>query len=116
ENYAMKNNSVALPEHRESLTAFFWWTAWATVTERPGKNITYTSNWPSEPLVGNSPPASTFLWSAFSIVFLLAGIGLLGWHYAVSHGRGEEAHALPEKDPMRTVQVTPSMNAVAKYF
>ena len=53
EAYAMMNNTVPDAEYRRALTAFFWWTAWATVTERPGSHITYTNNWPSEPLVGN---------------------------------------------------------------
>src|SRR5687768_11553106 len=80
ENYAMKNDTVADPENRRLMSAFFWWTAWAAATERPGTGITYTNNWPSEPLIGNRPPASTFLWSAFSVTLLLAGIGALGWH------------------------------------
>lgn len=117
EAYAMRNNTVADPEHRRLMSAFFWWTAWAATTERPDSHITYTNNWPHEPLVGNQPPASTFLWSAFSITFLLAGVGLLGWHYAVTHGREErEPHVLPSFDPLRHVVQTPSMLAVAKYF
>ena len=116
EAYAMKNDTVPDPEHRRVLSAFFWWTSWAAATERPGSAITYTNNWPSEPLVDNRPPASTFLWSAFSVTFLLAGIGLLGWHHAVTHGRTEEPRRLPEFDPMRHVIATPSMLATAKYF
>jgi nitric oxide reductase subunit B len=116
ENYAMKNGTVPDPEHRRALSAFFWWTAWAATTERPGRNVTYTNNWPSEPLVGNRPPASTFVWSAFSVIFLLAGIALLGWHRAVSHARGEEVCDLPVRDPLRNMVVTPSMSATAKYF
>jgi nitric oxide reductase subunit B len=116
EAYAMKNNTVPDAELRRVLPAFFWWTAWAAVTERPGSANTYTNNWPAEPLVGNRPPTSTFLWSAFSVTFLLAGIALLGWHYAVTHGRGEEPHRLPEFDPMRHLRATPSMLATAKYF
>ncbi len=116
EAYAMKNDTVPDAEHRRLLTAFFWWTAWATVTERPDDTITYTNNWPSEPLVGNRPPASTFLWSAFSVTFLLIGVALLGWHYAVTHGRGEAPHRLPATDPMLEIRVTPSMRATAKYF
>ena len=116
EAYAMKNGTVPDPEHRRVLSAFFWWTAWATATERPGDTVTYTNNWPSEPLIDNRPPPSMFLWSAFSVTFLLAGIGLLGWHYAVTHGRSEEPHRLPEFDPMRHVKATPSMQATAKYF
>jgi len=116
EAYAMKNDTVPDAEHRRVLSAFFWWTAWAAATERPGGTVTYTNNWPSEPLIDNRPPSSTFLWSAFSVTFLLAGIGLLGWYYAVTHGREEERHRLPEFDPMRRIVVTPSMLATAKYF
>ena len=116
EAYAMKNGTVPDPEHRRLLSAFFWWTAWAATTERPGDTITYTNNWPSEPRVGNAPPASTFLWSVFSVTFLLAGVGLLGWHYSVTHGRAEESHRLPALDPLRNLQATPSMRATAKYF
>ncbi len=116
ENYAMKNGTVAAAEDRRALSAFIWWTAWAATTERRPDAVTYTNNWPSEPLVGNRPPATTFLWSAFSVTFLLAGIALLGWHHAVTHGRREEPHTLPRTDPLRTVVVTPSMVATAKYF
>jgi nitric oxide reductase subunit B len=115
EAYAMKNNTVRSAEHRRVLSAFFWWTSWATVTHRPGDTITYTNNWPSEPLVDNRPPSSTYLWSAFSVMFLLAGIALLGWHYAVTHERNE-THWLPATDPMRSLKATPSMLATAKYF
>lgn len=114
--YAMKNDTVPDAEHRRALSAFFWWAAWATVTERPGSDITYTNNWPGEPLVGNSPPASLFLWSAFSVILLLAGIALLGWHHAATAGRERETQELPATDPMSRVQVTPSMKAAATYF
>jgi nitric oxide reductase subunit B len=116
ENYAMKNDTVPDAAHREALSAFFWWTAWAATTERPGREVTYTNNWPAEDLVGNRPPSTTFVWSAFSVIFLLAGIALLGWHRAVSHGRGQEYCDLPSSDPLRQVTVSPSMRATAKYF
>ena len=35
------------------MSAFFWWTAWAASTNRPGHDVSYTQNWPHEPLVGN---------------------------------------------------------------
>jgi nitric oxide reductase subunit B len=116
EAYAMKNDTVPDAANRHALTAFFWWTAWAAATNRPGARITYTNNWPGEPLIGNRPPASTYLWSAFSVLFLIAGIALLGWHHAVTHGRSEEPHQLPASDPLAMVRVTPSMKATAKYF
>jgi nitric oxide reductase subunit B len=43
------------------LAAFYFWTAWGATTNRPGQTITYTSNWPHEPLVGNSPTTGTLL-------------------------------------------------------
>ena len=131
EQYAMKQNTVGTAEHRRALTAFFWWTAWAATTERLGtdgatlapdragvasKKVTYTNNWPSEPLVGNTPPPALWVWSAFSVLFLIAGIAILGWHYAVTHGRAGEAHAIPASDPFALLRITPSMRATAKYF
>ncbi len=116
EHYAMKDNTVARAEDRRQMAGFFWWTSWAAVTERPGSELTYTNNWPSEPLVGNRPPATTFLWSAFSVTFLLAGIALLGWHHARTHAHEGEPLPIPAADPLRSVVVTPSMRATAKYF
>jgi nitric oxide reductase subunit B len=116
EAYAMKNDTVPDAEHRRALSAFVWWTAWAAMTERPGSEITYTNNWPGEPLIGNRPTPSMYLWSAFSVLFLIAGIALLGWHHAVTHGRGEEPHPLPATDPLTMVRITPSMRATAPYF
>jgi nitric oxide reductase subunit B len=116
EAYAMKDDTVPDAENRRALGAFIAWTAWAAATERPGSRITYTNNWPSEPLIGNRPPASTFLWSAFSVLFLIAGIALLGWHHAVTHDSSDAASVLPASDPLAMLRVTPSMRATAKYF
>ncbi|WP_405240530.1 nitric-oxide reductase large subunit [Lentisalinibacter orientalis] len=116
EAYAMKNDTVPDADHRRALSAFYWWTAWAAVTERPGKDITYTSNWPAEELVGNVPPANAYIWTVFSVLFLIAGIALLGWYYAVTHGKEERVDKLPDSDPLAMVKVTPSMRATAKYF
>jgi nitric oxide reductase subunit B len=115
EAYAMKEATVPDAEHRRQMTAFYWWTAWTAVTERPGKDITYTNNWPHDPMVGNTPPPHLLTWTVFSVLFLIAGIALLGWHYAVSHDR-EEHPVLPASDPLAKIVVTPSMKATAKYF
>ena len=37
------------------LNDFFFWTSWACATNRPGGEITYTNNWPSEELIDNRP-------------------------------------------------------------
>jgi nitric oxide reductase subunit B len=113
--YAMREGTVDSAEHRAALGAFFFWTAWAAVTSRPGETVSYTNNWPYEPLVGNVPTSSEFLWTVFSVIFMIAGIALLAWHYAVYHGQ-EGAPTPPATDPLRGVTITPSMRATAKYF
>jgi nitric oxide reductase subunit B len=115
ENYAMKNDTVPDPAHRAALAAFFFWTAWAAVTERPGTEVTYTNNWPADDLVGNAPTSSTFIWTVFSVLFLIAGIALLAW-YNAAHGKEEPLPRPPAADPLSLIKVTPSMRATAKYF
>ncbi|MCP5392617.1 MAG: nitric-oxide reductase large subunit [Sphingomonadaceae bacterium] len=114
-SYAMKEDTLPDSESREKLNAFFFWSAWATAAERPGAEVSYTNNWPSEPLVGNTPTPGTFMWSMFSILFLIAGIALLGWHYAAWTGK-DEPLTPPERDPLKGIVLTPSMKASAKYF
>jgi nitric oxide reductase subunit B len=115
ETYAMKDGTVDTAEHRRQMTAFFFWTAWAAVTSRPGQEVSYTNNWPYEPLVGNEATASSFLWSMFSILFMLAGIALLAWHYAAYHGK-ESPLEPPPRDPLLDLKITSSMLATAKFF
>ncbi|HEX7769940.1 MAG TPA: nitric-oxide reductase large subunit, partial [Dokdonella sp.] len=115
EGYAMRNDTVPDAGHRRQLAAFFFWTSWAAAANRPGGDISYTSNWPYEPLVGNAPTAGSFMWTMFSVLFMIAGIGLLAWHYAAWHSK--EPHLEPPaRDPLAGITVTPSMRATAKYF
>ena len=61
--FAIPNQPLG-PEPDEDirkLTAWWWWTAWASATLRPDDTVTYTNNWPHEPLVGNRPSSSTFI-------------------------------------------------------
>jgi nitric oxide reductase subunit B len=102
------------------LAAFYFWTAWGATTDRPGQTITYTSNWPHEPLVGNSPTTGTLLWSLASFILLLAAAGALIAYYAKQFDVWR-TDILPE-DGMATSDIlgqsviTPSMRATAKYF
>ena len=116
EAYAMREDTVPDSDNRRAMTAFFFWTAWAAGTDRTeGANRTYTNNWPYEPLIGNKPTSDTFMWSMFSLLFLIAGIALLAWHYAVYHGK-EALPTPPANDPLLGLKITPSMRATAKYF
>src|SRR5690606_2908610 len=74
EAYALREDPVPDMEHRLMMTGFFFWASWATATDRPGDVKSYTNNFPHEPLVGNVPTASSFMWSMFSILFMIAGI------------------------------------------
>jgi len=115
ETYAMKDGTVDTMEHRRQMSTFFFWTSWAAVTSRPNQTASYTNNWPYDPLVGNEATPSAFLWTVFSVLFMIAGIGLLAWHYAVYHGK-EGPLTPPLNDPLRGIVITPSMKATAKYF
>jgi nitric oxide reductase subunit B len=112
--YAMKEGTVLDGDKRSALTAFIWWSSWSAVTNRPGKHISYTNNWPHDELVGNTPPGHLLMWTVFSVLFLIAGIALLAWHHA--RHRDEPAPPLPASDPLALIRITPSMRATAKYF
>ena len=98
------------------LTAFFAWTAWASAAHRPGKNYSYTNNFPYDPAAGNKLSTDAILWSALSLVSLLGGTALvlfafgkfdyLGWK-----GRSEQVQPL-----VPVGNATPSQRATLKYF
>lgn len=114
--YAMPPNVVPDPIRRRKLNAFFFWTAWACVTERPGETISYTHNWPPDELVGNRPPSSLLIWTGVSVVLLIAGIGALAWYFAARRHPEEEMDDVPSSDPLLGLRPTPSMRATLKYF
>jgi len=120
QDYAMPLNSILTPDETHALNAFFFWTAWSASTNRPGENLTYTSNWPHEPLIGNTPTSGTLLWSIVSFVLLLAGIGAIVWYYAkqydVWRDNIEPEGGVAKNDFILTSNITPSMRATAKYF
>jgi nitric oxide reductase subunit B len=113
--YALPPGTVVEPARAHTLAAFFFWSAWAASTDRPGDTVTYTSNWPHEPLIHNVPSADAIVWTGVSILVLLAGIGGLAlWHAA--RKREEAPPVLPERDPMLGASPTPSQRATVRYF
>jgi len=105
------------PEALNALTAFFAWTAWASVASRPGKDYSYTNNFPYDPDVGNRPTSEAVLWSALSLITLLAGTAavlflfgrfdFLGW-------KSEGGHVHPQLVPGGCT--TESQRATVKFF
>lgn len=112
-DYAIAKNSIKTEERLDKMAQFFFWASWACVTNRPGEEITYTHNWPPDEQIGNVPTSDLILWTGFSIIMLLIGIGILIFVQA----RTQQEEALkPVEDPLMHQTITPSMWAVKKYF
>ncbi|MFG0316493.1 MAG: nitric-oxide reductase large subunit [Planctomycetota bacterium JB042] len=114
DHYAIQDDAVPDEVRRARMCDFFFWTAWACVTERPGTAVTYTNNWPHEELVGNAPTGANVTWSVVSLLFLLGGIGALVWWKAVKD-RHEGTVEPPARDPIGSFELTPSMRALGWY-
>lgn len=119
-DYAFPVHGLLSQAEVRQLSAFYFWTAWGATTNRPGQTITYTSNWPHEPLVGNAPTTSTLLWSIASVILLLGAAGALIAYYAREFDIWRRDIApeggIATADILDSDIITPSMRATAKYF
>ena len=123
EYFSEPTNSAGLPikyindpTELRQLTAFFAWTAWASVAIRPDKSYSYTNNFPYDSAIGNTPTSDAVIWSALSLITLLSATALglfavgrfdfLGW-------KGSSKHIHPQLIPGVS---TPSQKATVKYF
>jgi len=102
------------PADARALTTFFWWTAWAAGTNRPGETHSYTANFPFDPLAGNVPLPSSLVWSIASIVLLILGTAIAIFAYLKLRAKDPE-HA-PTFAPLGQPRPTPSQRAVLPYF
>ncbi|MCC6826460.1 MAG: nitric-oxide reductase large subunit [Acidobacteria bacterium] len=114
-DYAIQRGAQSDPVKLRQLNSFFFWTAWASAANRPGDTISYTSNFPSEPLVGNVPTSSAVVWTGVSVIVLIAGIGAMVWFYA-GWRKSSDATDAPMADPLIGQMLTPSQKATVKYF
>ncbi len=115
-NGGLKRDLITDPVELRQFTAFVTWAAWASVAVRPGENYSYTNNFPYDPSVGNLPTPDALLWSALSLLVLLAGTATvllifgkfdyLGW---ASRGRHIQPHLLPGTS-------SPGQRALVKFF
>ena len=115
-DYSIHENTINDKNRMEKMNNFFFWTSWSCVTQRPDKDISYTNNWPHEELVGNTPSSSLVIWTGFSVIVLLFGIGLLAFYYAKNKDDDDIEISLPKNDPLSGSSPTPSMKATLKYF
>jgi nitric oxide reductase subunit B len=114
-DYSIPAGAIRSEDRMRAMGAFFFWTAWASATNRPGANLTYTHNWPHETLIGNQPSGEMVMWTGVSIIMLLAGICALVWWHA-SGKPSEPPLELPRTDPLGVWRATPSQKATLKYF
>ena len=120
--FAIPNQPLgpAPDEEIRTLVAWWWWTAWAAATLRPDDSVTYTNNWPHEPLVGNRPSSSTFIWTFVSIVLLIAATGALCWFFLRERDEWQKdtqpLEGYPDENPVAAAQPTASMLGVVKYI
>ncbi len=101
-NGGLKPALITDPAELRQFSAFVTWATWASVAARPGVAHSYTNNFPYDPSVGNLPTSGALLWSALSLIVLLAGIAVvllafgrfdnLGW---VTRGHHVHPHLLP---------------------
>ncbi|MEO8368086.1 MAG: nitric-oxide reductase large subunit [Candidatus Solibacter sp.] len=113
--YAIPEGTVSSPQRMRYFAAFIFWTSWSAVTQRPDDVISYTNNWPHEPLVGNKPTGEGVMWTGVSIIMLLAGICAMVWWYASQEPQTDHG-TLPTSDPLGKWVSTPSQRATVKYF
>ncbi|MGV3654446.1 MAG: nitric-oxide reductase large subunit, partial [Noviherbaspirillum sp.] len=115
EQYAMMAGALKDPADLKALNAFFFWSSWSAAADRPGESgLSYTSNWPHEPLVANTPTAGAGIWSIASVILMIGAIAGMIFFHAMH--KEEADPAPPKSDPLFSLKPTPSMKATKKYF
>lgn len=115
-NFGLSRNLIKDQNEIKLLTSFFAWTAWASVTNRPGKSYSYTNNFPYDLDIGNVPSSDSLIWSALSILVLLCGIGVVLFSFGKFNYLGwknQENLLQPKSLPGL---YTESQKGVIKYF
>jgi len=103
------------------LSTFFFWGAWVCGSERPGKEYSYTHNWPYDSFAGNTPSAAVIIWSIVGSLGLIIGLGIVLYY----HGRLEKlddaaftsnAAPLMTATSVRDFKSTATQRATYKFF
>ena len=96
---------------------FLIYSSLTTVARRPGGTASYTSNWPYEPLVGNTPTPDTFLWTWVSFMIVFFGFGAVVYIYHSYIGTAaHEMHDTETPILRGFTTLTASQRKTAKYF
>ena len=86
---------------------FLIYSSLTTIVHRPGKDFSYTNNWPYEPSMGNAPTPNTFYWTWISFCFVFFGFGAILYiyhRYLNAPDTGTMAPILLDFKPLTTSQ------------
>jgi nitric oxide reductase subunit B len=103
------------PASASQTASFLLYSSLTTVARRPGKDYSWTTNWPAEPLVGNAPTSATFVWTwaSFTMVFFAIGAVLVIFRLWIEPKAANETF---EPTLHNFAAPTPSQKALWKYF
>jgi nitric oxide reductase subunit B len=103
------------------LSDFFFWGAWVCVAERPGKNFSYTHNWPFDPYAGNTPTSPVILWSVLGLLGFVLGCGIVLYFIGQYNQLPNKFFKPPQRDLLTSDKVdkfkpSPTQRATFKFF
>ena len=110
----MVSCTIPTQEEREQIARFFFWTAWVASAARPGKDYSYTDDWPAERSIGNVATTETYIWTIGGIVSLFVTLGL--FIFWVHRDRLWYGPRRPLAEKLVDMPLTPSQMKAAKYF
>ena len=114
-------NYITDKEELRTLAGFFFWGGWVCGTERPGKNYSYTHNWPFDPDAGNTSTSATLLWSIVGALGLLLGLGAVLYYHGKLEKLDDEAftrssNPLMTQEGIKKFEPTRTQKATYKFF
>ncbi len=114
-NYITSDNEI------RQLSAFFYWGSWVCGVERPGKDYSYTHNWPYDAVAGNTPSPSVIIWTIIGSLGLILGLGIVLYYHGRLEKLNDNAYVtnsgpLMTQEGVAKFQPTNSQRATYKYF
>ncbi|NUQ24142.1 MAG: cbb3-type cytochrome c oxidase subunit I [Saprospiraceae bacterium] len=105
----------------EDLASFFFWGAWVCAVERPGKNFSYTHNWPYDAAAGNTPTSPVILWSVLGLLGFVLACGIVLYFIGQYNQLPNKFFKPSEKDLLTAERVgnfkpTRTQKATYKFF
>ncbi len=105
----------------KELTDFFFWGAWVCGADRPGKNYSFTHNWPFDESAGNTPSAQITLWTVFGCLGFILGLGFVLYmrgrlDKAIGNGQTDRSQPVLTLDYLANFRPTITQRATYKFF